>query len=175
MPVISQVDLSVVDNTLVVHHPDSSVVMLYDVALALPGSSQLANPLPLRRLQLLPPALAAAAMNADPSQEAAANPQQQLDNPQGLAADGAAAANSSSSLSRTLLVSAASSSSNVAAGTAAAAAGGEVDGDVYEANEAPHAASWRYFMPGVILDVASKTIGRMQLDLQVGGRGCFVG
>jgi hypothetical protein len=156
--------------------------MLYDVALALSGSSQLANPLPLRRLQLLPPALAAAAMNAEPSQGSAATLQQQLDHPQGITADGAAATNSSSSLSRTgsrtLLVSAASSSS-IAAGTAAAAAaaaaGGEVDGDVYEASEAPHAASWRYFMPGVILDVASKTIGRMQLDLQVDGRGCFLG
>jgi hypothetical protein len=176
-----QVHLSVVDNTLVVHHPDTSVVILYDVALALPGSSQLANPLPLRRLQLLPPALAAAAMNADPSQDSFAT-SQQLENAQGLAAaaNGAAAdRNSSSNLSRsgsrTLLVSAASSG-NIAAGTAAAnpaaaAAGGEVDGDVYEASEAPHAASWRYFMPGVVLDVASKTIGRMQLDLQVSAKG----
>jgi hypothetical protein len=170
-----QVHLSVVDNTLVVHHPDTSVVMLYDVALALPGSSQLANPLPLRRLQLLPAALAAAAMGAEPPQDAAtATPQQQVSQLQASAGDGAAANASSSSLSRagsrTLLVSAASNPNTIAAGTAAAAAAaaaGEVDGDVYEASEAPHAASWRCFMPGVILDVASKAICRLQLDLQV--------
>jgi hypothetical protein len=138
--------------------------MLYDVALALPGSSQLANPLPLRKLQLLPPELAAAALSADqPQQE---EQQQQVP----AAADAAAADRSSLSRagSRTLLVPSASSSS-IATGTAAAAAAaaGEVDGDVYETSETPHAASWRYFMPCMILDVASKAIGRMQLDLQV--------
>ncbi|WIA12365.1 hypothetical protein OEZ85_012414 [Tetradesmus obliquus] len=148
-----KVQLSVVDNTLLVHHLDTSVVMLHDVALALPASSQLANPLPLRRLQLLPPELAAAALDAD----------------QGPVDAAAASSSSSSSLSRagsrTLLVPG-SSSVTAAAAAAAAAAAGEAGGEVYEASEASHAASWRYFMPGMILDVASKAIGRLQLDLQ---------
>jgi hypothetical protein len=129
--------------------------MLHDVALALPGTSQLANPLPLRRLQLLPPELAAAAAMSPDEQQA----EQQQD-----AAAGSSSSSSSLSRagSRTLLVPATSGSS-----AAAAAAGGEGDADVYEASEAPHAASWRYFMPCMILDVASKTIGRLQLDLQV--------
>lgn len=55
----TQVQLSVVDNALVVHHPATAVAVLFDVALQ--QHKPLANPLPLRRLQLLPPDLAAAA------------------------------------------------------------------------------------------------------------------
>lgn len=47
------------DNTLIVHHPPTAVAVLFDVAL--PQHKPLANPLPLRRLQLLPEDLVPAA------------------------------------------------------------------------------------------------------------------
>ncbi|KAI8467181.1 MAG: hypothetical protein J3K34DRAFT_523928 [Monoraphidium minutum] len=57
-----QVDLSVIDNALVVHYPSAAVAVLADVAL--PGRQPLTNPLPPRRLARAPPGAAAAAAAA---------------------------------------------------------------------------------------------------------------
>ena len=85
-----------VDNTLVVHHPSTAVAVLFDVALQ--QHKPLANPLPLRRLQLLPPDLAAAAAAAELQQQQ----QQGMTAPAaavGLGGDDSDAASSSSSSS----------------------------------------------------------------------------
>jgi hypothetical protein len=224
----------VVDNTLVVHHPPTAVAVLFDVALH--SNRTLANPLPLRRLQLLPPDVAAAAATELEQQQQ----QQQQQQMQGAAATGDAgssAAGSSegdsssgsstpaaggqqdveggatsgsiagssvrvgsfSSLSRTragfrrtlitvpAAAAAGSSGSNAAAAVAAAAAGSAAAAAaaaaVYESSEVLEEGGWVFFLPGIVLDKGQKTVGRLQLDLQVcwvcvcerGGVGVFAG
>jgi hypothetical protein len=182
-----EVGLSVVDNTLVVHHPATAVSVLFDVALG--QQKPLANPLPLRRLQLLPPDLAAAA---------ATELQQQQQAVQASGAAAAAASDSASSSSgsahgseaavegvpaavggvrvssisrtragyrRTLITVPPANGSSAAAATAAAPAAAAA---VYESSEVLEEQGWVFYPPNIILDKSDKTVGRLQLDLQVG-------
>jgi hypothetical protein len=181
-----QVALSVVDNTLVVHHPATAVSVLFDVALG--QQKPLANPLPLRRLQLLPPDLAAAAATELQQQQ-----QQQVQASRVTAAASDSASSSSgsahgseaagegvaaatealrvSSISRTragyrrtlISVPPANGSSAAAAATAAAAAAA-----VYESSEVLEEQGWVFSPPNIVLDKSDKAVGRLQLDLQVG-------
>ena len=187
--------MSVVDNVLVVHHPPTAVAVLFDVALH--QHTHIANPLPLRRLQLLPPDLAAAA----------AVELEQQQQQQGAAAGSSAAWSSGSSSSSTTAAAAgvdgeeeelraAVSSSSISSiartragfrrtliwvpgsngrSAAAAVAGGSpaaaAAADVWESSEVLEEGGWVFYPPAVVLDMTDKTVGRLQLDLQVLGGG----
>lgn len=123
------------DNALVVHYPDTAVVMLLDVALDM--RQAVANPLPLKRITFLPA---------------------------GIAADDRAADNTVSGSAGDT----GGCTSDNSAGTAVPQSSASTLGSrVTQVTPALHKPTWAYFMPNVILDVSTKALSKLHLDLRV--------
>jgi hypothetical protein len=170
-----QVELSVVDNVLVIHYPSASVVMLVDVALDA-GQAQLVDPLPLRRLQLLPAAVVSTCTTpAQTSPRPAAAAGGDEDEGMELKSLGGSCNTAAAASDRSAGADAAAEQQGEGMGAEITASGGASSNNattssssslVYVASDCHHSPSWRYHHPNIIVDADGGTVGRLLLDLK---------
>ena len=162
-----QVELSVVDNVLVIHYPSTSVVLLIDVALEA-GQAQLVDPLPLRRLQLLP--AAAVCGSTTPAQTsprpALTAPAAAADEDEGMELKSFGRSAGAAGDGIELATTSQQELEGVGQGVIAGGTSSSSSSLVYLTSECHHSPNWRYYRPNIIVDADGGTVGRLLLDLK---------